>query len=500
MKKHQAKNSIKDHFSAVVDAELATGWFKRLIQKADYKEAARVAALLRNQNKSLVTRSVLHQIELDIWDAMLRTRTASDDDFRFAQNLLDSAIRKLEKMPLDTKRNIVLGRAYNNLGYLLRVQGKFYGACTAYRRALPIWRDLRLDEEQATTLNNLAFALAEVGSFNVAQNMARDAHELRRKLNNFSLVSLNLNTLAHIAVRENKPEIAIKYVDEALRRSTQIPNERARGLTLIVGSEAHRRRLRSRDIDGARSFKDLNKALGYSQEALNIFSKSIKEPERQVEALIELGCTYRDFAKYSRKGFEVTKETKDYGKKAEQALRRAATIARREKITYRAVDALVNLAWLKYYLRQNIEDILEEAFAEVPDFYVTIHKKKGFNNSMDNLVVPYLIQMGKAYTLKGQMYFSLFNDKNKERDEREQKLKDAIKSHALALQYNAMVGEAVIMQMRNTHERIYGNIRKLNQEELSIVTSALDGFEKEHRIVGQCAMRKFLVLHGLING
>lgn len=500
MKKNQSNHPLQNHFSAVSDAELATGWFKRLIQKADYDEATRVAKLLRSQNKSLVAASRLHKIELDIWDAMLRTRTASDQDFNFAQRLLNDSIKKLEKMPPGTKRNIVLGRAYNNLGYLLRVQGKFYGACTAYRKALPIWRELRLDEEQATTLNNLAFALAEVGVFNVAQNMAIDARGLRQKLNNFSIVPLNLNTLAHIAVRENKPELALKYVGEALRRSRQIPNLRARGLTLIVGSEAHRRRLRSRDFETLNNLADLNIALDYAEKACAIFSNKIKEPERHVEALIELGCTYRDFTKYLRNGFKVTPESKAYGKKSEKALREAARIAKREKITYRAVDALVNLAWLKYYLRQNVDDILDEAFAEVPKAYKEVHKKKASVKDMENYVVPYLIQLGKAHTLKGQMNFSLFNDKKRLKEEREKSLESAIQYHALALQYNTMVGDAVIMQLRNTHERIYENIRRLNPGETQIVLKALERFEKEQGIHGQCEMRKFLVWHGLIDG
>ncbi len=500
MRKSQKEDPLQNSFNAVSDAELTTGWLKRLIQKAEYDEAARVVKLLRNQNKSLVAFSNLHQIELDVWDAMLRTRTASDEDFHSAQVLLNGAIRKLEKMLTGTKRNIVLGRAYNNLGYLLRVQGKFYGACNAYRKALLIWRDLKLDEEQATTLNNLAFALAEVGVFNMAQNMALDARGLRRKLNNFSIIPLNLNTLAHIAVRENKPELAIKYVNDALKRSRQIPNLRARGLTLIVGAEAHRRRLRSRDMEDGGGYKDLEMALAYAEEACQIFSKKVKEPERYVEALIEKGCAYREFAKYSRTGFKVTAQVRAYGKKSESAFRKAVQIAKREKITYRAVDALVNLAWLKYYLRENVDTVLAEAFAEIPDAYLKIHAKKSSLKDMETYIVPYLIQLGKAHALKGQMHFGLFNNKKNMQEDRCNNLVQAIKSHALALQYNTMVSEAVIMQMRNTQERIYENVRKLNTFENSIVVKSLGEFEKEHRIKGECEMREFLVWNGLIDG
>lgn len=498
MKKKLAGIFSQNHFGVTVDAEFATGWFKFLVQNADYKEANRVGELLRSQNKSIVGNSRLHKIELDVWDALLRTQTASDEDLHFAQNRLVLAIRELKRMGSGIKRNIVLGYAYNNLGYLLRVQGKYYGACTAYRNALPIWRELKLDEGQAITLNNFAFALAEVGVFNVAQNLALDAYELRQKLNNLFLVSLSLNTLAHIAVRENKPDLAIRYINEALKRSEQIPNLRAHGLTLIVGSEAYRRRLRTREARKTRNRKDLEIALDFSQEACSIFTKIIKEPERRVEALIELGCTYRDFAKYSRRGFEVTKETEDYGKKAEKALRQAARIAKQEKITYRAVDALVNLAWLKYYLRQNVEEVLAEALVDIPESYVSIHRKRNLKADMNNHIVPYLIQLGKAYTLKGQMHFSLFNDKSREKGEREKNLSQAIRFHAKALEYIVMVGPAVTMQMRNTHDRIYRNIRKLNPKEVSIVLHALDSVEKEYQMNDRCEMRNFLVSHGLI--
>ena len=67
-------------------------------------------------------------------------------------------------------------------------------------------------------------------------------------------------------------------------RSRQIPNPRARGLTLIVGAEAHRRRLRSRDVEDGGGYKDLEMALAYAEEACEIFSKKVKEPERYVVA------------------------------------------------------------------------------------------------------------------------------------------------------------------------------------------------------------------------
>jgi tetratricopeptide (TPR) repeat protein len=499
MKKDRPNNTTRDSFENVAFAELATGWLERLIQKADHKEASRIIKSLRNHNRNLVSSSNLHQFELDVLDATFRVKTTSDESFHSAQRLLNFAIKQLGRMQKSDKRDIILASAYNVFGYLLRVQGKYYGARSMYQKALPIWRKLRLDEEQATTLNNLSFTLAEIGVYPIAQNMAFDALELRQKLHNFSITPLVLNTLAHIAVRENKPDVAVRYVGHALKRNLQIPNLRARGLTLIVGSEAHRRRMKSREHNDVDRLEDLQTALAYAQEACEIFSNNIIEPGRHVEALIELGCVYRDYAKYSRQGFKVTTKSKLYGTKSEESLVLAAKIAKREKIIFRAVDALVNLAWLKYYLRENVDNVLSKALAQIPSKFLKIHNRGVSLKDMDTLVVPYQTLLGKAHALKGQLHFSLFNDRKITSEIKKNNLDLAVQFHALALQYNSMVSQAVILPVRRTQERIYKNVRRLNQSELLIVLKTLDRFEHDHQIRGGCEMRKFLAWNGLID-
>jgi hypothetical protein len=82
---------------------------------------------------------------------------------------LEQAIRTLnntlaeEDRSLEWLRQRSLGRAYNTIGYLLRTYGHYQDAAHYYQLALPYFQASGSEDEQADTLNNLAFLLATVG-------------------------------------------------------------------------------------------------------------------------------------------------------------------------------------------------------------------------------------------------------------------------------------------------------------------------------------------------
>jgi tetratricopeptide (TPR) repeat protein len=115
-----------------------------------------------------------------------------------AEQLLTSAVGALESFqpssPFEEwRRSTLQAEAYNDLGYLYRTLGWFQKADEWYRKAINLWRRLEDKEEDelrrmalraqhANTLNNRAWALAELGRFDQAIRLAEDALEMRQAL------------------------------------------------------------------------------------------------------------------------------------------------------------------------------------------------------------------------------------------------------------------------------------------------------------------------------
>ncbi len=128
----------------------------------------------------------------------------------------------------DWRRRTLLAEAYNDLGYLYRTLGWFQKAADWYGRAVTLWRQLEDEEEDdlrrmalraqhANTLNNLAWALAELGHFDRALRMAEDALEMRQALGPAAPVAFSLNTLGMIETRADQPHRARVHCRRALR-------------------------------------------------------------------------------------------------------------------------------------------------------------------------------------------------------------------------------------------------------------------------------------------
>jgi tetratricopeptide (TPR) repeat protein len=432
----------------------------RRLQLSGRSEQA-VAAIqrVREQDPALLTDD-LQKIELDIWEG--RGLAFLGHTFDIAEDKLRKAIQSLDNMPSSDsefqnwKRQALLARAGNALGYLQRVQGRFQDAIDEYTTTLPLWRELKLEDEHANTLNNLAWALAEAGNFARAQRLCQDGLDLRLELGPRYPIALSYNTSGLIGTRYDQPHRARRHCERALSIFRDLGQQRGIGLASTALAEALRR---SADVPGLYFPEEradlLRLGQQYAQEAVDIFKDAVYEPLRLVEAYLELGCTYRDWARlhpfYDHTGDPKRNELLVKG---EQALRHCAKAA--QNIPYRQVDALVNLAWLHYYIGDvgSAEQALEEALSIIPADY-EITTQDGMP-TQDQPVPFFWVQMGKAALLEGSMAFDRYQQDPQSKD-----LEKVAREYLFCLAYNELFSED-FRDLRRAKDQIYQRLKKLD--------------------------------------
>lgn len=475
---------------ADVVADAAVRWIKRLINDEKYDWALGIAQRLQSDAAILVKDGGdLAKAELAAWKALA---LAYRGDLEQAEILVSSVIPPLEEYPANSVRRAgILARAYNNRGYVRRSLGCYYGAIEDYTKATPLWQRTAVETELANTRNNLAFVQAEVG-FDSAMRLAKAALKLREELGPRSPVGLSLNTIAHVALRGSLPITAREHAEQALQLFELLGDSRGEGLALVALAEALRRRGEQR--------KDRNllaKAVEKASKGVEVF-RELRSADRQIEALIELGCAYRDLAKIHRGSLpapeDITGKVKDLAESAVGALTEAAGIAK-GRISYRRVDALTNLAWLHYYILddQQAVKVLNQAKEIIPAEYfcqpvVTMPDgtRRGGFPSLDpkTAVVPFLLQLGKAELLQGQIAFNSFQHG------RFRELQNAVLHYTLSLEYDSLLfGDRVPRDMGRGMDRIYERFDTLNPSELKKVYDLVEEVEEEYGLEKSRMMR-----------
>jgi len=435
-----------------------------------------------------------------------------------AQKLLLDAAQALEALAPassfeDWRRRTLLAEACNNLGYLYHTLGWFQKATEWYGRAVTIWRQLEDEEkdllrrmalraQHANTLNNQAWALAELGHFDRAARMAEDALDLRQRLGSAAPVAFSLNTLGMIETRADQPHRARVHCSRALSIFRSLQQPRGVGLAEIALAEALRRLTAIPNLYAPEEGADLlREARGYLDDAVEIFSPQGPVPERPrlVEALIERGCLYRLWA-WLRLNYEY--EAKDDPspeeliRRSEEDLRRAMVEAG-STLPFRRLDAQVNLAWLYYYIRNEDQAEVEarQALDEIPEEYrLPLKADRG------QLVHTfYWFLSGKTYLLLGQVAMRRFaSAKNvkREQEELENYLRQAGEHFTVALAYDELFAYE-FREIRRATRSIYERLRGLNQQEMGAVHQGIAAAVQKYGLREPTRMDRVLFNHNL---
>jgi Tfp pilus assembly protein PilF len=502
------------------DVELDAGlwWVDRIHGRTKYDRALDVAHGLREQcSELLMEGGGLAQAQLNASEGRALAYLGKDLDQ--AETFLRSSVDALRILKPDDdfeawRRDASLADALNTLGYLYRTLGRYRQSIDAYQQALPLWRSLAeaerekaetmrraIEAQHANTLNNLSWALAEAGRFRQALLKCRDALEMRQRLGPRAPLAFSLNTMGLIQTRADQPHRASVNCENALAIFRDLDKPRGVALACIALAEALRRRSwASPELYPPERWAEfLRQAAERCLEAVDIFAGQVPERPRLVEALLEQGCTYRDWAAIRESYQGADPDSKTLARRAEDALRRAMREGEGEPgLFHKVIDAQVNLAWLYHYQGDDgrADQELKKVISRVPSEYL-ITPGQGLPER--DLPQSFLwVQLGKSQSLYGQMAMKRFRDSKG--SERLEHLEAAGYHYTLSLAYDELFA-AEFRDMRRGMERIYDNMKKLNRQEFLDVCRGIDRAATEYNLPPPTRMHKFLTdSFGPING
>lgn len=469
-----------------IEAYMGTRWVRSKLASDKFDDAKERIEIIRKAfGQNLLNPGSYLDLELKIWDTWIRVYQGGDP--KDVRSLLNDILRDVENLPSKTgldqwRRSFLKAYAWYWHGYLSRSQGEFKDAVQWYLKSVPLWRELNMEVQAATTLNDLSWAEAEAGAFNVAISHCKDGLELRRKLGDPYLVALSLNTMGLIEIRSGKPETARFHCEQALEKFRRKEDARGIGLASLALAESLRR-ITNTDVfvyDEKKKLEYLNEAAKRAEEAVEIFREKAKEePLRLTEAYIELGCVYREWIRQLSKEDSSRQEKIDHSRIAYE---KAVKAAREAGYEYRAIDALVNLAWLYYYAGDFSEarDILEKRVRnQIGDEYLYTME----HGAKSKTSIPWhWVQLGKANVVLGMMFFDEYRRAHvKDPQLAEQKLRQAAHNWTLSMAYDSLYGNN-FRDANKGREDIYNQLKKLNIQEMKWVKESMEQTYKKYHI------------------
>lgn len=411
---------------------------------------------------------------------------------------------------------MLLAFAYRVRGYAFRVQELIDRAIENYRQAAVLLRGVDIKIEMATVHNDLGFALALHGDWVTARSLVSNALELRRELGLGAQIARSLNTLAIIDTYEGRYPEAIENATKALNLFRATESARGSGMALIALAEATRRQ--SSTLIGAEAqarIDRLNRAFEMGDEALGIFEEPGKEEKhRQVDALIEKGCARRDAVRLLR-NFGISLFGKEkWIKESQQALEKAAEIAKgfvkEPLVHHRQVDALVNLAWLGFYVGEEGHaiqvDAEKRAEALLKEYELPEGKPKPEIHGKPKYQPLLSTQLGKLYVLRGHQTYESNPDAWKERIEDicqiparlEETYKKLAWYYCAGLEHSALYSPEY-RDLRLAKQQIFDNLKILRPTNLELLMKKIGEFEKYYGISprGVSHLRQLLIERAL---
>ncbi len=484
--------------------EMAIGGIRRvesLKRQTRFEEAVQLARRIRRACPDLLRGAGLLRFQLEILEA--ENLTYLGRNLEEAERALRDALWGIEEVHPASEferwhREVLLAETYNVLGYVYRNMGLFRRAAEAYGRATRRWRALEDEEEDdlrrqalraqhANTLNNLGWALGELGHFAQAAQVCEDALEMRVDLGPAAPVAFTLNTYGMVLTRDDKPHRARVLCGRALAVFRDLGYPRGVGLASIALAEALRRMSAIPYLYTPDDTAELlRQATRHATEAVEIFgSPEVAERSRLVEALIERGCVYRQWA-WLRPLYNSVEDPdpKELARRSEEDLRRAMEEAG-ETFPYRRLDAHVNLAWLYYYIRDH-EKAEKEAHAALDSVPADYRLDSGPPDVERLAHTFYWFLQGKTYLLLGELMWRAF-DARREME----LLRKCGLYYTLALACDELYAPD-FRDLRRALYRIYQRVRKLNRQEFEQLMQGVAEAAKQYRLPTPTRMERAL--------
>jgi tetratricopeptide (TPR) repeat protein len=284
-----------------------------------YIQAIKLAEHLRQQYAQIYTGQTLARCDLDAMQLQAEVyipettprgseivnnyKVLTQDLERLLSNTTDSRTgQPLNNVEIQ-HANFVLANAYNYWGYYERTQEQLQRAIERYKKAIYRFKELSSDKElgsevdsqQATTLNNLGFALGRQGFSDSGLVFVQKALEIVLAQGMYYQIATTLNTMARLQMDINDVSEALTNVSRAREIFEQQDSQR--GLALCAVAEG---RVRNRMAILAQTHEDQDEAFAL---AVQRYSEAIKrfdiegELSRRIEARVFISKVYRDWGK-----------------------------------------------------------------------------------------------------------------------------------------------------------------------------------------------------------
>lgn len=478
-----------------------------------YLEAIRLVDNIKRTHPTLFEQSRGTRSIFDGWKAFSLIMLGDTENLVSARILLDKGIALLTTVVNENLPEVrlwrgkaVLAFCYRVRGYLNRIQGNISSSVSDYRMAARLWRDLNFQIELGRTLNDLGFALSELGRNRDARALVSEAFAILEGLGQYTLAGLSVNTLAMIDIKQGDYRNARESAEKSHTIFRSLQYQRGIGLALIARAEATRRYSATAEVTLNERVERLRNAREYANEAVTIFEETHSEKDRLVEALIEVGCACRDWERLQRENPSLVETTDGLKEESKAALERAAEVAG-AAIIHRHLDALVNLAWLAYYtddpylLESTTKRVENTTRKDYSNYY--IDPEQG-SPSVDHSTAQRLIwpQIGKLYTLHGFRILKQITGMTDAMPEREVYLRDSIRLLALGLEHSVLYSDNY-QGLNQAKDQTCSAVQRLNLSDLPKVSDILKEFERDYSLKrvkedGTSVMRDFLESRALL--
>lgn len=361
-----------------------------------------------------------------------------------------------------------LARAVFARAYTIRMRGKLQESVPEYQKAIALLRQINLQVNLATAMNDLGFTHATLGNWDTAYRLILDAMDLHQKLSIYASLCYDLNALSRAKIMEGHSLTeAIQLATRALALSRALGFTRVMGMSYRNLAEANRRSARNELLTSEEKRNLLRQAREYAYESRFAFEK-VGETARLIEAWMEIGCATRDWVKLEIISPDPTVSVERLFQESRHAFQQAIELAQKEQLHHKELDARANLAWLEYYRLRNTDPISEDL-------------KKAIEEAENRLSQPgesnpeIRVWAGKIYVLKGVICFhelqlvEPFSRKAFSSGQEDAQLKELLEkmgeNFARGLQESAVFSENS-QGIRNAKQDIYKCLKLLNTSEL----------------------------------
>ncbi|MCU4751904.1 tetratricopeptide repeat protein [Halobacteria archaeon AArc-curdl1] len=166
--------------------------------------------------------------------------------------------------------DVLLGRAYQNLGSCYAQTGEIEAGVTSLERGVSLLEGAGDERELARSLNDLAIVYDDAGRQQQAERTLRRGERIAKRTDNFRVQLLALNNLGVFAQYDLRWDDADEYYDELLELADRLDHDEYRSLALVnkAGIEAERGSLQAA-IDMVERSLELIEKLGRTHQVVH---------------------------------------------------------------------------------------------------------------------------------------------------------------------------------------------------------------------------------------